>query len=69
MTRVKMLKTSAGPAGVRMVGQIVDVPDDEALALLTDRAVILVNERPVIESAMVGGGERAVTPLPRPRRR
>lgn len=69
--RVRMLKTSAGPLGNRAVGQVVEVSDDEALALLEDRAAVLLDPpvKAIVESAMLAGGENATLPPASPRRR
>jgi hypothetical protein len=36
--RVQILKLGAGPAGVRTVGQVVEVGEDEGRALVADKA-------------------------------
>lgn len=71
MASVKMLKTAAGPLGTFIVGQIVNVPDDVALAWAECGSCVLLDEPKVVEVATRPLAENAalrVTPPTKKRR-
>lgn len=63
MARVKMLKTAAGPNGVREANREFDVPDDEALDLVEAKAAVLLSETAMRK----GAPENAMRPRARGR--
>ncbi len=60
--RVQMVTLAAGPAGVREIGKVYDLEEDEALALLDGGYALPVSE-PVSEP----GEDEPATPRPRRR--
>lgn len=71
MIRVKMLKTAAGPSGVKMVGSIVPVSDDEALELVEAGAAAFVDAKVTAlppEAAVRKAPENAMRPRARARK-
>jgi hypothetical protein len=64
--RVRLKTMMAGPEGVFQPGSVIDLEVDEAEALVSAGYAELL-ERPV-ETAAFEPGNRAVRPMPRPRK-
>lgn len=62
MPTIRMLKTGAGPEGVRMSGGIYTVTDKEAKDLLEDCAAIVVKDSKV-EASVLPAAETAELPV------
>ncbi|HXF71506.1 MAG TPA: hypothetical protein VNO79_02720 [Actinomycetota bacterium] len=68
--RVQMLTLMAGPSGVREVGGIYELEDEEARALLDGGFAVAVEEpQGATEPAAEGGDSPGDGPAPRRRRR
>ncbi len=66
--KIKMLKTSAGPDGIKISGGIYDVPDKEAKELVARKAAVIIEPKK-IESASVEPFEVEVIPKPKKRKK
>ncbi len=66
--KIKMLKTSAGPDGIKISGGIYDVPVEEAKELVVRKAAVIIEPKK-IESASVEPFEAEVIPKPKKRKK
>lgn len=66
--RVKMLTTAAGPDGVFLAGQVVDVDDRLAKAFIAGGYAEYLEEPKQVESTTLEAPEKAVMPTPRRRK-
>ncbi len=67
--KIKMLKTSAGPEGIKMIGGIYDVPAEEAKTLVANKAAVIIEpekiEEPTrIEATLMEPEETEMMPRP-----
>jgi len=67
--KIKMLKTSAGPDGIKISGGIYDVPDKEAKELVARKAAVIIEpekiEEPTrIEATLMEPEETEMMPRP-----
>jgi hypothetical protein len=66
MRKVRFITIDAGPGGVRHPGQVVDVSDEEAAALIAGKHAVYV-EAPARETTAVRQPETATPPASVPR--
>ncbi len=66
--KIKMLKTSAGPEGIKMIGGIYDVPAEEAKTLVANKAAVII-EPTKIETTSVEPVEVEARPKPNRRKK
>ena len=69
MPHLKFLMPSASPAGCYQQGQVAEVEAEAARALVESGVAVRVPSPPVVETAALEPGERAVRAPGRPRRR
>lgn len=65
--KIRMIKTAAGPDGVKLAGKIYDVSMQEAQALVAADAAVFL-EKPPLETASIMPEEAAVMPESQPKR-